>query len=151
MSLRSMHQKKIESPSLQNEFENLFFNMRNEIQEYMKVIDSLHKFRQYIDQGVRDGVFDEEDRRWIEEDLQKLTLEKDKKEIEYNNRKQAYEGSILKLENIMNVRKQIIEEADKNTNVFSSRPELLKKFAQKRANLIKIVEQGKKDLQKPMA
>jgi hypothetical protein len=132
-----------------NDFEILFRNLQHEIYEYNKVIESVQSFKAHIEQGLRDGVFDNQDIQWVEEDLKTLMEDKEKKEVEYNKRKEIYENSVLKLENILEKRKQIIEDADKNTHIFSNRKDLLKKFAHKSATLLKLIEQGKKDLQQP--
>lgn len=140
-------------PSKSNDFtnfENLFLDLHKEIQNYNNVIQTIQQFKSYIEQNLNDGIFDEEELKWINEDLENMTEIRDKKESEYLKKKEIYETNVLRLENILNKRKQIIDEADSKTGVFNIRPELLKKFAQKRALLMKMVDQGKRDLQQPL-
>jgi hypothetical protein len=133
--------------TISDDFERLFNNLHLEIQEYNNIIDSVQKFSTYIEHGRKEGIFDDQDMEWIEEDLKKLKTEKDKKEQEYKKRKEIYENSVVKLEAVLEKRKKTIEDADRNTGVFNARPDLLKKFAQKRAILMKIIETGKKEIQ----
>ena len=131
-------------------FEILFLDLHKEIQNYNSVIQTIQQFKSYIEKNLNDGIFDEEELKWINEDLENVTEIRDKKESEYFKKKEIYETNVLRLENILNKRKQIIDEADSKTGVFNIRPELLKKFAQKRALLMKMVDQGKRDLQQPL-
>lgn len=130
------------------DFEQLFAKLNQDIQQLDNTIHSVEQFLQHVAAGIPDGVFDDQDRIWVEDDLKRLRAERQAKDADRQNRQEIYEQSVLKLERILNQRKQIIEDADRQTDVFRMRPELLKKFAQKRATLMKLVEQGKKDLQK---
>ena len=136
-----------EPKKLTDDFEKLFDTLKLEITEYIHLIEAVQKFSAYIARGHQEGIFDDQDLSWVEDDLKKLMTEKNKKEIEYQKRKEIYENSVVKLEKVLEKRKKIIEEANQQTHVFDFRPDLLKNFAQKRAALTKIIEQGKKDLQ----
>lgn len=138
-----------DSVNISNEFEELFKTLKTDIEECTKVIHAVEEFKKYVETGLKDGIFDQQDMQWIEEDLKALVADKTHKETEYLKRKEIYEKSVLSLQNILDQRRKIIETADEQTEVFRSRPHLLKKFAQKSATLMKMVEQGKKDLQEP--
>lgn len=133
--------------NIQNDYEHIFRALQDEIKEHQKIIKALELFRQKVTQGLKDGIFDDQDMQWIDDDLQHLLQEKEHKEKVFQQKREIYENSVLKLESILEKRRNVIEEVDSHTNIFSARPELLKKFAQKRATLMKIVDQGKKDLQ----
>jgi chromosome segregation ATPase len=128
------------------ELDQLFKHLQDEIQNYDVLCHSVQTFKQYIEQGVEEGIFDQQDIQWLDEDLLNLKREKEEKEHNLKLKKETYNGSVTKLEHILKRRTQLIEEADKVSQMFRFRPNLLKKFAQKRVTLMKIVEQGKQDL-----
>lgn len=130
-----------------NEFDRLFANLKREIDEYNTLVQSVQAFRQYVDHGLKDGIFDQEDMEWIDTDLKNLLLNKEKKEQELLSKENLYKNSVLKLEDILARRKDAIEVAEQNTHALSLRPELLKHFAKKRAQLMMMVDKGKQDLQ----
>ena len=135
--------------NITNNVENLFIDLQKKIQEYNDTIEAVEKFFLCIEEGKKEGIFDDQDIGWIEDDLKCLRDQRLQKETEYKKRKELYDNSVVKLEDVLERRKILIEEADQQTGVFNMRPELLKKFAQKRATLMKIVDQGKQDIQQP--
>jgi flavin-dependent dehydrogenase len=142
-----MSQPRAHSSRVNDEFEQLFVNLKQEIIEYHTLVQSVQAFKQYIENGVKEGIFDREDMDWIESDLKELLIAKEKKEHELRQKEDLYKNSVLKLEDILARRKDAIEDAEKNTHALSLRPELLKHFAKKRAQLMLMVDKGKQDLQ----
>lgn len=134
-------------PPIQDEFEQLFSNLKQEIQEYNALAQSVQSFKQYIEHGMKEGIFDKEDAEWIDTDLKGLLESKKSKEQELVVKETLYRNSVLKLEDILARRDNVIEEAEQNTRALSLRPELLKHFAKKRARLMTMVDAGKQDLQ----
>lgn len=129
------------------EVESLFQSLRQEIAECTERVQAVQAFRQYIEAGVRDGVFDQEDLAWINQDLAQLTAEKEQREQELQRKETLYRNSVQKLEVILEQRRGVIEEAERHTQALRLRPHLLQQFAKKRAHLMLMVDQGKKDLQ----
>ena len=132
---------------IQDEFERLFAHLKQEIQEYHALAQSVQSFKHYIENGMKEGIFDQEDMEWIDNDLKELLESKEKKEQELMSKETLYRNSVLKLEDILARRKNAIEEAESNTGALSLRPELLKHFAKKRAHLMTMIDVGKRDLQ----
>jgi len=135
------------TPPIPDEFERLFAHLNQEIQEYHALSQAVQSFRQYIEHGMQEGIFDTEDTEWIDADLKGLLESKRNKEQELITKETLYRNSVLKLEDILTRRDNVIEEAEQNTRVLSLRPELLKHFAKKRARLMTMVDVGKRDLQ----
>lgn len=135
-------------PPIQDEFELLFAHLKQEIQEYHALVQSVHVLKQYVETGMQEGIFDREDMEWIDADIKGLLELKEKKTQELVAKETLYRNSIVKLENMLTQRDQIIKKADQDTNVLSLRPDLLRRFAKKRAHLMTIVDAGKRDLQK---
>ena len=132
---------------VENEFDQLFANLKKEIIEYNTLVQSVQSFKEHIEHGMKEGIFDKEDMEWIESDLKQLQLNKQQKEQELLAKENIYKNSVLKLEEILDRRKNAIEAAEQSTHALSLRPELLKNFAKKRAHLMMMVDKGKKDLQ----
>lgn len=130
--------------------DKIFSRLESEINHYNSLLESVAHFKEQVESGLRQGIFDNQDLEWIETDVQRLIKERDERVKEYERRKNLYDNSIVKMEDILNRRKEIIEETDKKYGVFKQRPELLKLFAQKRASLIRTVEQAKNELQQPI-
>jgi hypothetical protein len=137
----------LQSAHIENEFDQLFANLKKEIQEYNTLVQSVQSFREHIEHGMKEGIFDKEDMDWIESDLKQLQLNKQQKEQELLAKEDIYKNSVLKLEEILDRRKNAIEVAEQSTHALSLRPDLLKNFAKKRAHLMMMVDKGKKDLQ----
>jgi hypothetical protein len=132
---------------VENEFDQLFANLKKEIVEYNTLVQSVQSFKEHIEHGMKEGIFDKEDMEWIDSDLKQLQLNKQQKEQELLAKENIYKNSVLKLEEILDRRKTAIEVAEQSTRALSLRPELLKNFAKKRAHLMMMVDKGKKDLQ----
>ena len=139
-------EEKVPSVSIQHDFEHIFRQLYQDIEQSANILQSVRQFKQHIEPGLNEGVFDTQDLQWITEDETNLEKELKTKEEDLRKRKEIYEHSVLKLEKLLDKRKKMIEEGDRQTNVFAYRPELLKKFAQKRAELMKMTEQGKKEV-----
>lgn len=135
--------------SSREQFEQLFVTLKREIHEITQLLQSVQSFRSYIERGIKDGTFDAEDLTWVEEDIRQLETSKKQKEQELIEKEQIYTNSVLKLEEILDRRKNIIESAEEQTHALSLRPNLLQNFAKKRAQLMKLIDQGRRDLQKP--
>jgi len=134
-------------PRVNDEIEQLFTSLRQEIVEYQTLVQSVNSFKQYIEHGLNDGIFDQEDLEWINSDLSDIIQRKEQKEQELSQKEDLYKNSVLKLEAILDKRKEAIEQAEHNTHALSLRPRLLQNFAKKRAHLMMLVDKGKKDLQ----
>jgi len=133
-------------PNLKIDYETLFHTLQVEIANYAHMIQSVQNLKRKIEDGMSEGVFDAEDLNWVDHDVQLLCNQKTQKEHEYQQKMQIYQTSVLKLEQIIDKRKQILESADQQWKVFDNRPNLLQNFAQKNASLVKLIEQGKKEL-----
>jgi DNA repair exonuclease SbcCD ATPase subunit len=130
-----------------DEIEQLFKSLRQEIGEYQTLAQSINSFKQYIEHGLNDGIFDQEDLEWINSDLSDIIQRKEQKEQELIQKEDLYRNSVLKLEEILDKRTEAIEQAEQTTHALSLRPNLLQNFAKKRAHLMMLVDKGKKDLQ----
>lgn len=146
MTSKGLHAN-LQSSHVENEFDQLFSNLKKEIHEYNTLVQSVQAFREHVEHGMRDGIFDKEDMEWIESDLKQLQFNKQQKEQELLAKEDIYKNSVLKLEEILDRRKNAIEVAEQSTHALSLRPDLLKNFAKKRAQLMMMVDKGKKDLQ----
>lgn len=135
------------SHSHTDDFERMFSKLKQEISECQTLIQSVQSFRQYIEHGLKDGIFDQEDLDWVEADLKELSATKEKKEQELVSKENIYKNSVLKLEEILERRTDAIEQAEQSTRALSMRPDLLKHFAKKRAHLMMMVDKGKQELQ----
>jgi conjugal transfer/entry exclusion protein len=124
----------------------IFGQLQKEIDYYHNMLQNVTKFRNMIQQKSSDGLFDEQDISWVDADIKELEKELQQRTAQFDKRKHLYENSILRLENILQQRKGVIETADNECQVLSDRSGLLEKFAQKRATLIKTVEQAKHEL-----
>ena len=139
--------KKFQTSHVENEFDQMFTDLKKEIDEYKTLVQSVQSFKEHIEHGMKEGIFDKEDMEWIESDLKQLQLTKQQKEQELMAKEDIYKNSVLKLEEILDRRTNAIEAAEQTTHALSLRPELLKNFAKKRAQLMMMVDKGKKDLQ----
>ena len=131
-------------------YQELFAKLQAEIDEYDRELKAVKKFHATVKKNQESGLFDDQDIKWIDADIEDMEEKRRVRVEEYNRRKDLYENSIVKMEKILEQRKNIIEEVDSESNVFQNRPELLKKFAEKRATLIKTVKQAKVELQQPL-
>lgn len=128
----------------------MFATLQSEIDNYTTMLNSVLEFKKTVENGKRSGLFDDEDEAWLDDDIRVLTLKRNERVAELQKRKELYDKSIIKLEEILNKRKSIIENADQQLRVFQNRPELLQKFAKKNATLIRTMEQAKQELQQPL-
>jgi len=96
---------------------------------------------------LKEGIFDKEENEWVDAELKRITDIKNSCQEELSKKEDLYLNSILKLENLLEQRRIAIENAEKESCVFEQCPRLLQQFAEKRANLMKLVEKGKQDLQ----
>ena len=135
------------SARVHDEVEGLFQALRQEIAQCHERVHAVQAFRQHIEAGVRDGIFDQEDLEWLNRDLTQLLEEKEQRERELAHKEHMYKNSVQKLEVILEKRRDVIEQAERDTQALTLRPHLLQQFAKKRAHLMMLVDQGKKDLQ----
>lgn len=131
-------------------YEELFSKLQEEIEEYDRKLESTKRFLSIIKKNQEAGLFDDQDAGWLEEDIADLEEKKRVRVEEYTRRRELYENSIVKMEKILEKRKRIIEDENGHSNVLQNRPDLLKKFAEKRATLIKTIKQAKVELQQPL-
>jgi len=128
-------------------YSKVLSKLKHEISRKKSMLDSLKQFRTIIKTHQSEGLFDDEDLKWVDDDINSLSEEIANLQIDYQNRKEIYDNSIVRLEHILNHRKKVIEEAEESLNIFHHRPHLLKKFSQKHVVLIKTIEQAKDTLQ----
>ena len=127
--------------------EDMFRAQHLLIEEHDRTIKSLQTFKQHIEKGLKEGIFDKEENEWVDAELKRITDIKNSCQEELSKKEDLYLNSILKLENLLEQRRIAIENAEKESCVFEQCPRLLQQFAEKRANLMKLVEKGKQDLQ----
>ena len=108
----------------------IFVELKKEITYYETLLEKVTKFKVMIQNNASNGLFDDQDIGWIDDDIKTLTAELNKRVEEFESRKNFYENSIVRFEDILDQRKNIIESADAECQVLSNRPELLEKFAQ---------------------
>lgn len=128
-------------------YSKVLSKLKHEISRKKSMLDSLKQFRTIIKTHQTEGLFDDEDLKWVEDDIEVLSAEISDLQADYQSRKEIYDNSIVRLERILNHRKKIIEDAEESLNIFNHRPHLLKKFSQKHVTLIKTIEQAKNTLQ----
>lgn len=133
--------------SKQNHYDAFSPKLKEHINKLNTKIKSLAHFKELLLNSKNQGVFDSEDIGWVDKDISHLIKERDQFQDEYNRREDLYENNIIKLESILTKRKKIIETAQNKYNIFKECPELLQLFAKKRAQLIKTIDQTKKELQ----
>ena len=114
---------------------------------YEQTMKSLRVFKEHIQKGLEQGIFDKEENDWVDIELERIHDLKKTCETDLMRKEDIYMNSILKLENLLEQRRLAIEKAEKESCVFEQCPLLLQRFAAKRANLMKIVDKGKQDLQ----
>ncbi len=155
--------KTLSSESLDvQEYEQLFLQFEEQIRAISKHIKQIHesiasvnvlfaRIKEEIDKET--GTFDTEDLEWVQSKIEELNKnveqaesEKANKEQEYQRKKNMYDSSIVKMKHILLRRKQILEEVDNVSQVFLVCPDLLKKFAKKRATLSQMVEESEREL-----
>jgi hypothetical protein len=134
----------------EQKYQDLFTQLKREIKMYDDKLQALSRFRDMVVNSEREGLFDKEDMSWIEDDIENVRTERDKRQAEYERRKELYENSIVKMENILQKRKLVFDQADSKFGVLQQRPDLLKKFAEKQATLMTTVKQAKVELQQPL-
>jgi chromosome segregation ATPase len=108
------------------------------------ILHALLQCRRQLEQATSEGCFDAQDLEWVDDQI--AVYEQQKKAI--HDKIETYERSVVKMEEILTKRRDILEQVDRETNLFTDCPELLKKFAQKSANLINMINKAKEDLQK---
>ena len=129
------------------EIKEMFQSQHQILQGYDQTIKSLRVFKEHIQRGLEEGIFDKEENDWVDVELERIS---DLKKIcadDLIRKEDIYMNSILKLENLLEQRRLAIERAEKESCVFEQCPRLLQRFAEKRANLMKLVDKGKQDLQ----
>jgi hypothetical protein len=117
------------------------------LEGYEQTINSLRVFKEHIQRGLEQGIFDKEENDWVDAELERINDLKKTCEDDLTRKEDIYMNSILKLENLLEQRRLAIEKAENDSCVFEQCPRLLQRFAEKRANLMKIVDKGKQDLQ----
>ena len=108
-------------------------------------IEALLKFQQRIAAGLHEGVCDAQDLEWVTEEVTAKQRERQELHESYSRSKKFYDTSLQQLLQILSRRNELIEEADSHSHVFGCSPGLLRKFAQKRALLMRMIEQTKKE------
>lgn len=143
---RIKHQEQKTQSNSPDDFQILFRDQRAKLQEYDETLGSLQIFKQHIDLGHQQGIFDEEEINWIDAENKRICELKIICETDLLQKEDLYTNSILKLEQLLEKRRIAIEEAEKEASVFTKCPHLLQQFAEKRAKLMKLVEKGKAEL-----
>ena len=140
------HHKK-ENSLNSDEMKEMFKAQQLIIQGHERTIESLQIFKKHIAKGLERGIFDKEENEWVEDELKRITDLKTNCQNDLSKKENLYLNSILKLENLLEERRIAIENAENESCVFEQCPRLLQRFAEKRANLIKLVDKGKQNLQ----
>lgn len=134
-------------PQVHANIEDMFQTLRQDLHTQRALLSDLQTFKDFIERGRTDGIFDQEDCDWVQSECQSVQSYISQRETELARKEELYKNSVQKLEQILLQRKDIIEAAEDQTHVLSQRPQLLEHFAKKRAHLMMLVDQGKKDLQ----
>ena len=129
------------------EIKEMFQSQHQMLQGYEQTIQSLRVFKEHIQKGLEQGIFDKEENDWVDVELERINNLKKTCQDDLTRKEDIYMNSILKLENLLEQRRIAIEKAEKESCVFEQCPRLLQRFAEKRANLMKLVDKGKQDLQ----
>ena len=90
--------------------------------------------------------FDEEDRKWVEEDLAKQIEELKKLNRIWKETTSVYQNTLLKLAGTIQARQRVLSYVDDKTDVFSHRPKLVELFANKQADLSALMEECKEKI-----
>ena len=129
------------------EIKEMFQSQHIVLEGYEQTIKSLRVFKEHILKGLEQGIFDKEENDWVDIEMERIHGLKKTCEEDLTRKEDIYINSILKLENLLEQRRLAIEKAEKESCVFEQCPRLLQRFAEKRANLMKLVDKGKQDLQ----
>lgn len=98
-------------------------------------------------ENVRD-YFDEEDRRWVDEDLNRQVEELKNLHQIWKETTSVYENTLLKLARTIQARQKVLSHVDEKTQVFSERPKLVELFAKKQADLSALMDVCKEKIRK---
>ena len=124
------------------EIKKVLLSLKKRIEQKQTLLHNLVEFRSIVQKSQDEGLFDRQDIEWVEE-IQRLENEIQDLDRLYKKKKHLYHHSIVHLEDILQRRKQILDEADQRLHVFSQCPRLLKQFSQKHVTLMKTVDQMK--------
>ncbi len=107
---------------------------------YPERIKALQFLKNMLKSNNASTYFDEEDRKWVDEDLDKQIEELKKLNQIWKQTTYVYRNTLLKLAATIHTRQRVLSYVDDKTNVFSQRPKLVELFAQKQADLTALME-----------
>lgn len=128
---------------------SMFQELKNRIQEHNAKLESLQNLRTAVLEN-KNNSFDKEDLQIIEDISKNTSTEMLNLKRELDQRESLYKNTILKLHQTLSVRQTVLEEQNDKTQVLSKHPDLLKKFANKQAQLVKTLKEMEELLLKPI-
>jgi len=128
---------------------SMFQELQNRITEASIKVESLQNLRNAILEN-KNNSFDKEDLQIVDEHLKQSTNEVNNLKKELEQREMLYKNTILKLHQTLSVRQNVLENQNDKTQVLQKHPELLKKFANKQAQLVKTLKEMEELLLKPI-
>lgn len=112
--------------------------IQNEYPSRIQALETLYKTIRSKEMGE---YFDSEDAKWVSEDLEAQRAELDEITTIWNRTSSVYADTYLKLAKTIEMRQAIMNEIDSDTGIFTHRPHLIDKFAQKQAELAQMMDQ----------
>lgn len=107
---------------------------------YPERIKALQFLKNILKSNNVSAYFDEEDFKWVDEDLTKQTEELKNLHQIWKETTSVYQNTLLKLANTIQVRQKVLSYVDEKTNIFSERPKLVEMFAKKQADLTALMD-----------
>lgn len=126
--------------------QDIFVDLEESANVCKKSIANFTFMKDVMSTYTADSIFDEEDMQTIESRIQKFTAQYEAIQKELDYKRQLYNETVLKLENILDVRQKVLEEADVKLKILETDEELLNYFARKQAELKTVLENTKRDL-----
>jgi hypothetical protein len=105
---------------------------------------SLQRLREMMTSSECAYCFDKEDLSWVDNDIGALSKELHALRKEFEEKSQLYNRTLVDMQKTLDMRVEILNKVDEETNLCNLRPTLVKLFAEKQCELIKSMEECRK-------